>query len=68
MNSPSIGQAVFAILIGISVTFVVFLLLREVFCWYWKINRAVALLGEIRDLLAGKGASGVSPGAVKPQS
>ena len=31
---------------------IIFLVFREVFCWYWKINRNVALLTEIRDLLA----------------
>ncbi len=28
-----------------------FLLLREFWTWFWKINRAIALLEEIRDLL-----------------
>lgn len=28
------------------------LVFREIVCWYWKINRCVALLTEIRDLLA----------------
>ena len=31
---------------------IVFLILREVMCWYWKINRALVVLTEIRDLLA----------------
>jgi len=31
---------------------VIFLVCRELFCWYWKINQNVALLTEIRDLLA----------------
>jgi hypothetical protein len=30
---------------------VLFLLFREVICWYWKINRHITLLTEIRDLL-----------------
>ena len=27
------------------------LILRELICWYWKINEQLALLTEIRDLL-----------------
>ena len=33
----------------LSVVFM--LLLREVWCWYWKINETTKLLTEIRDLL-----------------
>lgn len=44
---------------------VVFLVFREVFCWYWKINEHVALLTEIRNLLA---ASGSLPGGVAPSA
>jgi hypothetical protein len=36
---------------------IIFLVFREVFCWYWKINQNVALLTEIRDLLTAKGNS-----------
>lgn len=35
----------------IVISVVVFLIAREVVCWYWKINENVALLREIRDLL-----------------
>lgn len=44
-----------AILTVLAVVVVVFLIVREVFCWYWKINQTVALLTEIRDLLASRG-------------
>ena len=37
---------VFAILIVVA-----FLLLREVFCWYFKINKRVSLLSDIKDEL-----------------
>ena len=30
---------------------VLFLVFREVVCWYWKINVRIELLTEIRDLL-----------------
>ena len=45
-----------AILIGIIV---LFLILREFWCWYWKINRLVALMEEqnktLKDLLEKNG-------------
>ncbi len=44
------GVGVFVLLILL----VVFLILREFWCWYWKINQMVRLLREVRDLLAGK--------------
>lgn len=31
---------------------VVFLIFREFFCWYWKINRIVSLLEDISGSLA----------------
>lgn len=43
------GLLVFAV-----VAVIIFLVFREVFCWYWKINQNVALLTEIRNLLAAK--------------
>ncbi len=42
------------LLVGILillVVFFVFLALREVFCWYWKINRIVALLEKVEAKL-----------------
>jgi hypothetical protein len=39
------------------VVLVVFLVCREIVCWYWKINRGIALLTEIRDLLEANGPS-----------
>lgn len=43
-----------AILTVLAVVIVVFLIVREILCWYWKVNQAVALLTEIRDLLASR--------------
>ena len=37
------------------------LLLREVTCWYLKINRNLALLTEIRDLLRERGLPAAPP-------
>jgi hypothetical protein len=38
-------------LIWIGVTLLVFLIGREIVCWYFKINRALSVLEEIRDEL-----------------
>lgn len=48
MNWDSFIGQLFIVLL---VVLVVFLILRELICWYWKINEKVALLKEIRDLL-----------------
>ncbi len=42
-----------ALIVGFVI--VMFLVLREVVCWYWKINRGIELLTEIRDLLKVRG-------------
>jgi hypothetical protein len=39
------------ILIALLVFVGIFLLLREVNCWYWKINERISLLNEQNDLL-----------------
>ena len=38
-------------LVGLALAILLFLIFREVVCWYWKINVRVKLLTEIRDLL-----------------
>ncbi len=45
MNSVVIG-----LLVGFGVV-AVFLAIRELNCWYWKVHDRVELLREIRDLL-----------------
>jgi hypothetical protein len=40
-----------AVLIFIVVILIIFLICRELFCWYWKINKMTALLTDIRNLL-----------------
>jgi len=35
------------VVIALIVLFVVFMVCREIFCWYWKINRIVAALEKI---------------------
>ena len=34
-------------LILITIIFVIFLVCREIVCWYWKINRSIELQEEI---------------------
>lgn len=53
-----------AILVGLAILIVVFLLVREMLCWYWKINKAITLLTEIRDLLA-RGYVASTPSTIK---
>jgi hypothetical protein len=45
MNNP---QTIF---LSIAISIGVFLLLREVFCWYFKINKRISLLTDIKDEL-----------------
>ena len=52
--NESFGGAAVGLLIFLAVLIIIFLIFREVVCWYWKINQSVALLTEIRDLLAGR--------------
>jgi hypothetical protein len=39
-------------IITLAVILVIFLVCREIVCWYWKQNEQVALLKEIRDMMA----------------
>jgi hypothetical protein len=39
------------IVIGLVILIVVFLLCREIVCWYWKINISVKLMEEQNQLL-----------------
>ena len=41
------GGTIIFVLVGI----VIFVLIRELLCWYWKINEVVELLRAIRDRL-----------------
>ena|ERR1700674_3876564 len=36
-------------LIGFGILILVFVLIREILCWYWKINEIVDLLKNIRE-------------------
>ena len=39
------------LLVSIVLSIAIFLLLREVFCWYFKINKRISLLSDIKDEL-----------------
>jgi len=50
------GQLLGGLVVGIVVSFLVFLILRELMCWYYKINRIVSLLEDIKAALPHEGA------------
>ncbi len=62
MGSGSVAGTLGTALVVLVIAIIVFLVFREVVCWYWKINKTVDLLTEIRDLLAHRSATGVSTG------
>jgi hypothetical protein len=45
------SDAIGSILVTLLIIVVIFLICREIICWYWKINQSISLLTEIRDLL-----------------
>jgi hypothetical protein len=55
MPVPSTPDALLAGLLGVAVVVLivalVFLLIREINCWYWKINAALDILREQRNSL-----------------
>ena len=44
-------EVVVGILVALFVAFIVFLILRELMCWYLKVNKIVSLLEEIQASL-----------------
>ena len=52
-----LGNSLGGLFIFVAVLAVIFLVFREFFCWYWKINQNIALLTEIRELLSAKGSA-----------
>jgi len=45
------GDVIGGILISLLITLIVFLILREVMCWYWKINTTLVKLDKSIILL-----------------
>lgn len=60
------GNVLGTLVIVVVILFIIFLILRELVCWYWKINESVGLLHEIRDLLARNQAPSVPRGGQTP--
>ena len=55
------------VLVTILIVLVVFLICREILCWYWKVNKIVSLLEGIQSLLRAQGATlGVTPPVTPP--
>jgi hypothetical protein len=68
----TVGNSLATLLVALAVLTIIFLICREIVCWYWKINQSIALLTEIRDLLAQRnvtsstGGTLARPGATVP--
>jgi hypothetical protein len=45
------SEAIFIVVIGMVVMLFIFLIIRELVCWYWKINRMVELMASIDESL-----------------
>ena len=48
---PNFGAVIVVALLLIGVLFVIFLVLRELMCWYWKINKLVDIQNEMNGHL-----------------
>lgn len=44
-------QKLLVVLVALVILTLLFILGRELVCWYWKINESLGVLKEIRDLL-----------------
>ncbi len=51
METTDLGTSITYFLVMLGILIVVFLILREVICWYWKINRNIELQEEQNRLL-----------------
>lgn len=49
------GSSLTQVIVGLLVLIVIFLAIREIVCWYWKINRMVELLESIDAHLRDRG-------------
>jgi len=47
-------DSVVGLIVALGIMFLFFLLGRKLVCWYFKINKTVELLEEIRDALKNK--------------
>jgi len=49
MNHNGFGNGVLMGVLILVLLFVIFLICREIICWYWKINKAISLLEIIAE-------------------
>lgn len=49
MRNPSVGDIAVLFLIGLLILLVIILIIRELVCWYWKINKIVQCLESIES-------------------
>jgi hypothetical protein len=54
----NVNNPLLAAVVTVAIVIVVFLVFREVVCWYWKINRVVELLETIEAHLRDRGRTG----------
>jgi hypothetical protein len=52
-NDSGIGTSVVGILLGIGICIVIFMVLRQVFLWYWKVEVLIKKQDEQIQLLKG---------------
>jgi 1,4-dihydroxy-2-naphthoate octaprenyltransferase len=65
MNGNPVGAFLMA-LVFLAVTFVIFLICRELMCWYWKINIALEKLERIAKAVEGNQAGAGGVGRLPP--
>jgi hypothetical protein len=53
MNEDQLG--ILFVFLATSICITILLILREFWCWYWKINERIALQREIVSLLKSSG-------------
>jgi hypothetical protein len=56
--SVSVNNPLVAAIVTLVIVIAIFLLFREVVCWYWKINRVVELLESIDATLRSRNRTG----------
>jgi hypothetical protein len=57
------GDAIAVFLVILFIGFIIFLILREIMCWYWKINQILTVLESIDSKLSANRLSASSQGS-----
>lgn len=45
------GNEIIIFLVGLGILLALFMICRELLCWYWKINKSIELLEEQNQIL-----------------